>query len=84
MGLFVTDQGNRSELQEKLAAELRAKLASQSKDVDIDPPEIPDGVKDSAYVKDFEKKSGSNGRMTALIIIGVVIMALAILVFIAS
>ncbi|GHU07264.1 hypothetical protein FACS189431_1520 [Alphaproteobacteria bacterium] len=69
MALFVTDTGKRSELQERLAAELREKMARAGEGggepsiVD----ESPDLVEDSSYIKDFEKKSSVNGRVVALV-----------------
>jgi hypothetical protein len=80
MGIFVTDQGKRSELQERLAAELRAKIANQDDSgktgkSDLRLPDSPDGVDDSAYVKDFEKKFRPNGRIVGLLVAGVLLIA---------
>ena len=47
MGLYINQQNSRTKLQEKIAAELRAK-AAQVQDVSGD---MPDGVEDSAYVE---------------------------------
>jgi hypothetical protein len=78
MGIIVRNQENRSELQQRLAAELREKMARQSEPVDA--PELPDGVSDSAYVKDFEKKFQPNARVVGLIVVCVVVAALVGLV----
>jgi hypothetical protein len=75
VALFVTDTGKRSELQERLAAELREKMARTSEDggekLIVD--ESPDLVEGSAYVKNFEKRPSVNGRVVALI--GVLVVA---------
>jgi hypothetical protein len=76
MGLFVTDQGKRSDLQERLAAELREKAARTS-DVETD---LPDGVTDSHYVKNYEEASRHAWVwvVVAIVVVGVII-ALAVL-----
>ncbi|PID32773.1 hypothetical protein CR956_00695 [Candidatus Saccharibacteria bacterium] len=51
MGLHVKQNQRRSELQEKLDADLRAKMEAQSKK-DL---ETPDGVSDSAYIEGTKK-----------------------------
>lgn len=76
------DQGQRSQLQERLAAELREKIAKEQGAGPTPEPDIPDLVKDSAYVKDYEKKFSPNGRIVgiivasaiALVVIGLVIV----------
>ncbi len=47
MGQYLNQRDNRSELQQRLDAELRAKAAAKSK-VEAD---RPDGVEDSAYIE---------------------------------
>lgn len=47
MGLYVNQKNTRSELQQRLDAELRAKAAARSKREHA----APDGVDDSAYIK---------------------------------
>lgn len=49
MALFVNQKNNRTELQERLAAELREKAKRQA---EIENAPRPDGVDDSAYMKD--------------------------------
>ncbi len=52
MGLFIRQQENRSQLQERLAADLREKAKQQT-----DLTATPDQTKDSRYVKDTEQTS---------------------------
>lgn len=47
MGQYLKQRDERSQLQQRLDAELRAKLATQSKAE----AETPDGVDDSAYIE---------------------------------
>lgn len=47
MGLYVNQENSRTKLQERVAAELRAK-AARVQDVEGD---LPDGIEDSAYVE---------------------------------
>lgn len=54
MALFVEQNSNRSKLQEKLAAELREK-AKRSSLSEGEGAKLPDGVEDSAYMKDTKK-----------------------------
>jgi hypothetical protein len=81
MSIVIKDQGGRSQLQERLAAELKAKLAAQSGSGDKPSysPSIeqdtPDLVNDSEYLKNFQQKSSPHGRVIAIIVISVVIMA---------
>jgi hypothetical protein len=80
MGILVNDQGQRSQLQERLAAELREKLARAGSDEGDKVAEhlqkTPDMVNESEYVRDFQKKAaGENGRVVAIIIVGVIILA---------
>lgn len=51
MALFIQQNDNRSKLQEKLAAELQEKMKKRA-EIDKD---LPDGVTDSAYLKDTKK-----------------------------
>lgn len=68
------DQGQRSQLQERLAAELREKIAKEQGAGPTPEPDMPDLVKDSAYVKDYEKKFRPNGRVVGVITACVVIL----------
>jgi hypothetical protein len=51
MALFIQQNDNRSKLQEKLAAELQDKMKKRA---EIDKT-LPDGIEDSAYLKDTKK-----------------------------
>lgn len=46
MGLYVKQSDTRSQLQDKLAAELQERARAKAKDA-----ELPDGVSDSAYIE---------------------------------
>ena len=74
MALFVNDTGKRSELQEKLAAELREKMARTSEgDGESKLTEdLPDHVEDSAYVKGYEKSK----PIPRVVIVAIVIVAI--------
>lgn len=61
---------NRSELQKRLDAELRAKAAAKAKSEDFD---RPDGVDDSAYIKGT-KQTTSLAWAWLLIFIAVVVI----------
>lgn len=77
MSILMKDQGQRSQLQEKLAAELREKIAKeQGAGGGPKPPktDTPDFVKDSAYVKDYEKKFRPNGRVVGIIFASVILL----------
>ena len=54
MALFVQQNDNRSKLQEQVAAELQEKLKRRA---EIDKT-LPDGVEDSAYLKDTKTTTG--------------------------
>lgn len=69
MALFIKQNEQRSQLQEKLAAELQAKAKKRSDQ------DLPDGVEDSQYIKGT--KSGSRLAwlwvLVAVVLLGVVI-----------
>lgn len=46
MGLFVRQDENRTELQQRIAAELQERARKKAKQADL-----PDGVEDSQYIK---------------------------------
>ena len=50
MSLYVKQSDTRSQLQEKLAAELQEKARAKAKEA-----ELPDGVEDSAYIEGTKK-----------------------------
>lgn len=49
MALFINQNGDRSKLQERLAAELNEKAKKQA---ELDKNDRPDGIVDSNYLKD--------------------------------
>jgi hypothetical protein len=53
MGRYVQQSESRSELQQRIAADLRAKAAAKARQEGEggDAPNAPDGVEDSAYIK---------------------------------
>lgn len=74
MGLYLKQNDNRSELQEKLAMELQDKARKKAKE-----QELPDGVTDSEYLRDT-KQTTSLAWVWVLIVIAAVIIALWIIV----
>lgn len=68
MALFVNQNDKRSQLQERVAAELRAKAAERAKIEN----ESPDGVTDQNYTKDMKTTTSLAGVWVA---IGVFIVA---------
>jgi hypothetical protein len=53
MGRYIEQTESRSELQQRIAADLRAKAAAKAKQEggEAAPSNSPDGVEDSAYIK---------------------------------
>ena len=66
MGILVQDNGQRSELQDKITADLREKVqrTSRAEDVDL--------VEDSAYSKDLKKTSRFGWFWFVLILLAVI------------
>lgn len=56
MSLFIRQENERTELQQRIAAELRAKAAAKAKD-EAGPTDLPDGVNDSAYLENTKQTS---------------------------
>jgi len=75
MGLYVNQDHKRSELQERLDAELRAKMTARSKQ---EPHDRPDGVEDSAYIKDMKQTSSIAWAWLAIVIAMIVLFILFI------
>jgi hypothetical protein len=69
MGLFIRQDDTRSELQRRLAAELNEKARKRA-EIENTPP---DGVSDSAYIKDTQGTSKYAWIWIVLIVAGVVI-----------
>lgn len=78
MGLYINQKNTRSELQERLAAELREKAKKRA---ELEDRERPDGVTDSAYLKNT-KSTTSLAWVWALI--GVCSVGLIIYVAVAT
>jgi hypothetical protein len=70
MALFVRQDENRSELQQRLATELQDRARKKAEEA-----ELPDGVTDSQYIKGT--KEGSS-LLWAWILIGILAVAVAI------
>lgn len=75
MGLFVNNQDRRSELQERISAELREKAMRTSQGGDQDLPEL----EDSKYLEGTSQVSGKSWLWTLL----AVLAAVVVLVFLA-
>ena len=71
MALHMNRNDQRTQLQEKIAAELRAKAAARSNQIG----DQPDGVTDSNYVKDFKS---TTSLAWAWLLIGVAAIGLLI------
>jgi hypothetical protein len=76
MALYIKQQEKRSELQERLAAELQEKARAKAKEA-----ELPDGVTDSNYIKNT-KQTSSLGWVWVLI--GLIVVGLIIWLVIAT
>ncbi len=75
MGLFIQQNDNRSELQRRLAAELTEKARKRA---ELENQPLPDGVTDSAYIKDTQATSKFAWIWIVLIIVAVA----AVIIFI--
>jgi hypothetical protein len=78
MGLYVKQTDTRSQLQEKLAAELQEKARAKAKEA-----ELPDGVEDSAYIQGT-KITTSLAWIWIILIVAIVAVALWLVVASAS
>jgi hypothetical protein len=75
MGLFLNQQDKRSELQERIVADLRAKAVKSEL---TDKPDF-DGSKDIKYLDDLEQSKPVHWAWALIIIAGAVIVALFLL-----
>lgn len=66
MSLYLRQQDTRSELQEKLAKELQERNKQKQKEF-----EQPDGVTDSAYLRDYKESGSLTWLWVTLLLIGV-------------
>ena len=74
MGLFIRQEDSRSELQQRIAAELQEKAKKR-----LDLTEAPDLVEDSQYIKGF-KRTTSLAWVWALIVIAFVVIAIWLMI----
>ncbi|MDB5179490.1 MAG: hypothetical protein JWN12_122 [Candidatus Saccharibacteria bacterium] len=74
MALFVRQDENRSELQQRLATELQDRARKKAEEA-----ELPDGVTDSQYIKGT--KEGSS-LLWLWVVIGILVVAVAIFIII--
>lgn len=72
MGLYINQQNSRTKLQEKVAAELRAK-AAQVQSVE---GEMPDGIEDSAYLRGTRQSGSFSRKWFLFILLAVVLVVL--------
>jgi hypothetical protein len=77
MGLFIRQDDNRSELQRRLAAELNEKARKRA---EIEDQPLPDGVSDSAYIRDTQSTTKFAWLWILLIVAGMI----AVIIFITS
>lgn len=80
MGIVLKNQDQRSELQERVANELREKI---NKTQGLEPErklenevETPDFVKDSEYIRDYKKKPMKNGRVVGIVVVSIIALVL--------
>ncbi len=69
MGLYINQNQNRTELQQRLDAELRAKVAARSKQDNLE----HDGIDDSAYIEGTKQTTSLDW---AWLVIGLVVIIL--------
>jgi hypothetical protein len=69
MGIILKQTDNRSKYQEKIAAELQDRLKNKTEDVDL-----PDHVKDSAYLEGTKQTSFLTGVWLVLAILSVIVI----------
>ena len=80
------DQGKRSELQNRIAAELREKMAQEADDSGgpAKPVEdLPDHVEDSAYLKTYKKSKPIPRQVIILIVAAVVCVICGLIIALA-
>ena len=70
MGLYIRQDDKRSELQERLAAELQEKAKKRA---ELENQPRPDGVKDSTYMRDF---TGSSRLLWVWLVIAVIVIVM--------
>lgn len=68
MGLFVEQNGHRTKLQERLAAELSEKAKKKAQDGDA---HLPDGVDDSRYMEETKRTTSLAWVWIVIVVLGV-------------
>lgn len=74
MALFVRQDENRSELQQRLATELQDRARKKAEEA-----ELPDGVTDSQYIKGTKE---SSSLLWVWLVIGVLVVAAVIILIV--
>jgi F0F1-type ATP synthase assembly protein I len=74
MALFVRQDENRSELQQRLATELQDRARKKAEEA-----ELPDGVTDSQYIKGTKE---SSSLLWAWLVIGFLVVAAVIILIV--
>lgn len=69
MALFVNQENTRTKLQKKIAAELNEKAKKKN----LTESELPDGVSDSAYLKNTKSTTSLAGAWIVIVVAAVVI-----------
>jgi Flp pilus assembly protein TadB len=72
MGLYVNQKNDRSELQDRVAAELREKARQRANLEDVD---RPDGVSDSEYMKDIKQNTTSGWVWAVAALVAIVVVS---------
>jgi type VI protein secretion system component VasF len=75
MGLFVRQNQERSELQQRLAAELQEKAKKRAENGAV----RPDGIEDSNYLKDTKETTSLAGVWIALIVVALILAVMFII-----
>lgn len=81
MGRYLEQTEGRSELQQRIAADLRAKAAAKAKeegDVSSSYYTAPDGVEDSAYMKGTKATTTLAPAWIAIVVMAVVVFGIFI------
>lgn len=78
MGRYLQQNQGRSELQQRIAADLRAKAAARARqeygtDAGDTPPAVPDGVEDSNYIKGTKQTTSLAGAWLAIALVSLAV-----------
>ena len=75
MGLFVRQNEERSELQQRLAAELQEKAKKRAENA----ADRPEGIEDSSYLKDTKKTTSLAGVWIAFVVVALILLVIFII-----